>query len=285
MSPSRRSAPGSLSWAIWSRPGLTSRPAGIAPLFLASTKVRPEPQPTSSRRVPLVIAAASRTASNSGWLWASASSAQARGSVPHSRRWTCAAALRFIVCSLPQGLEAGVHAVDDVVAAVDFDRVGEQRAAVVPGDVDGTRAGGVDQAAAQPGQAGAFFGYVGHHPGHVADRARDRVERGRQAVVDGVDLVELDDGRTPGGERGRVVEHDVMVFLGADGQRELLERHVLDDVEGTDAQVALPLLHRGVQVIDPVADVVQARHRAWSRPWSAPPPNCRSWSMVIRMNG
>src|SRR6202041_1882361 len=110
--------------------------------------------------------------------------------------------------SASQGDEAGVHAVDDVVVLMDLDRVAEQRATVVPGDVDRARAGGVDQAAAQPGQAGAFCSYVGHDPGHVADRARSWVERGRQAVVDRVDLVELDYDRTPRGKRGRVVEHD-----------------------------------------------------------------------------
>ena len=55
--------------------------------------MRPEPQPTSSRRVPGPTPAASRTASNSGRLCASARSAQAWGSVPHRRRWTSAAAL------------------------------------------------------------------------------------------------------------------------------------------------------------------------------------------------
>jgi len=119
----------------------------------------------------------------------------------------------------------------------------------------------------------------------VADRARFDAVGGGEAVVDRVDLVELDDDRSPGGEGGRVVEYHVVVSLTIGGQHELLERHVLDDVERADAQVPVPLPHRGVQVADPVADVVQAPHRAWSRPCSAPPPNCRSWSMVMRMNG
>ena len=63
------------------------------PRWAARTSVSPEPQPTSSTRVPGPAPAASSTASNSGWLCASARSAQARGSVPHRRRWTSAAAL------------------------------------------------------------------------------------------------------------------------------------------------------------------------------------------------
>ena len=97
-----------------------------------------------------------------------------------------------------------------------------------------------------------------------------------------MDLAEFDHDRPPGGERGRVVEHDVGAGLAAVGEHELLERHVLDDVERADIEVPVPLLHRGVQVVDPVADVVQGVHQ---RPSSAPPPNCLSCSMVIRMNG
>ena len=144
--------------------------------------------------------------------------------------------------------------------------------------------------AAQPGQPGALPFQIGDHPGDVADRARGDLIGGREAVVDRVDLVELDHDRAPRGEGGGVVEHDVAVGLVVDSQHELLEGHALDDLERPDAQVPVPPLHRGVQVVDPVPDVVQGPHQpagasCWSRAWSAPPPNCRSWSMVIRMNG
>ena len=52
MSPSRRSAPGSRSRAMPSRPGLMSRPLGTAPRWAARTSASPEPQPTSSTRLP-----------------------------------------------------------------------------------------------------------------------------------------------------------------------------------------------------------------------------------------
>jgi len=35
---------------------------------------------------------------------------------------------------------------------------------------------------------------------------------------------------------------------------------VVDDLERADAEVGVPPLQRGVQVVDPVADVVQALH-------------------------
>src|SRR6185312_16863773 len=287
MSDSRRSASGSRSRAMPSRPGLMSRPTGIAPRPTARTRVRPDPQPTSSRRVPGPAPAASRTASNSGRLCDSASSAQARGSVPHRRRWTSAAALIMPRsgsrrAAFAQRRQAAVHAGDDVVVLVELDGMREQRPAVVPGDRDRARPGGVDQPAAQPLQPGALLLDVGYYPGDVADRAGRDAVRGREAVVDRVDLAKLDHDRPPGGEGGRVVEYDDDVAGLAGGEHELLERDVLDNVERADVQVPAPLLHRGIQVVDPVPDVVQGVHQ---RPSSAPPPNCLSCSMVIRMNG
>src|SRR5579863_551498 len=105
--------------------------------------------------------------------------------------------------SVPQGDEAGVHVGDDVVVLVQLDRVAEQRAAVVPGDFDRTGPSGVDQAAAQPGQASAFFADVGYHPGDVADRTRGRVERARGRVERARGRVERARGRVERG-RGRV---------------------------------------------------------------------------------
>src|SRR3954447_2338512 len=90
MSPSHRSPSGRRSRATPSSPGLMSRPLTMAPRRCASSSARPDPQPTSSSRVPRPTPAASSTASNSGRLWASASSAHACGSVPHSRRCTSA---------------------------------------------------------------------------------------------------------------------------------------------------------------------------------------------------
>src|SRR6266566_7321556 len=282
MSPSRRSASGSRPRAMPSRPGLMSRPLDVAPRWAARTSVSPDPQPTSSTRVPRPTPAASSTASNSGRLCASARSAQACGSVPHRRRWTSAAALiaapaagrgaagvplMSAVVAGAQCDQAVAHAGDDVVVLVQLYRVREQRPPVVPGDRDRTRPGGVDQPASQPRKPCALLREVRHHPGDVADRARgdavctrrDAV-RGGEAVVDRVDLAKFHHDRPPGGEGSRVVEHHVVVPLTADGQHELLERHVLDDLERADAEVLAPPRQRGVQVIDPVADVVQARH-------------------------
>ena len=53
--------------------------------------------------------------------------------------------------------QAAVHAGDDVVMLVDFDRVGEQRPAVVPGDRDRARPRRVDQPAPQPREARALL--------------------------------------------------------------------------------------------------------------------------------
>ena len=107
---------GSRSRAMPSRPGLMSRPLGVAPRWAASTSVSPDPQPTSSTRVPGPTPAASSTASNSGRLCASARSAHARGSVPHRRRWTSAAAL---IAVMPRrGLDVLVE-LEDVIRVVD----------------------------------------------------------------------------------------------------------------------------------------------------------------------
>src|SRR6266567_3414792 len=210
MSPSRRSASGSRPRAMPSRPGLMSRPLDVAPRWAARTSVSPDPQPTSSTRVPRPTPAASSTASNSGRLCASARSAQACGSVPHRRRWTSAAALiaapaagrgaagvplMSAVVAGAQCDQAVAHAGDDVVVLVQLYRVREQRPPVVPGDRDRTRPGGVDQPASQPRKPCALLREVRHHPGDVADRARgdavctrrDAV-RGGEAVVDRVDL-------------------------------------------------------------------------------------------------
>ena len=121
-------------------------------------------------------------------------------------------------------------------------------------------------------------------------RARGDAVRGREAAVDRVHLAEFHHDRPPGGEGGGVVKHHVVVLAAVYGQHERVEGHVLDDLERADAEVLFLLLHRGAQVVDPVADMVQGIHhrfcsRSCSRPWSAPPPNWRSWSMVIPMNG
>jgi hypothetical protein len=99
-----------------------------------------------------------------------------------------------------------------------FDRVREQRAAVMPGDRDRARPRRVDQPAAQPRQARALLLHVRHDPGDVADRAGSDAVRGGEPVVDRMDLIEFHHDRSPGGEGGRMVEHDVAVPLVADGQ-------------------------------------------------------------------
>ena len=214
-----------------SRPGLISRPEGMAPRPAARTRVRPEPQPTSSRRVPRVTWAASRTASNRGRLWGSARSAQVRGSVPHRRRWTSAAALimrrpargrpsrRSRLAVFAQRGQAAVHAGDDVVVLVELDGMREQRAAVVPGDRDRAGSGGVDQPAARAVPAG-------RSPAPRSGTTQETwliapgVTRyaASETVVDRVDLAELDHDRSPGGEGRRVVEHDVVAGPAAGGR-------------------------------------------------------------------
>jgi hypothetical protein len=98
-------------------------------------------------------------------------------------------------------------------------------------------------------------------------------------------LTELEHDRAPGGEGSGMVENQVRAGLAAVEQRELLERHMPDDIERADIKLPLPLLARAVQVVDPVPDVVQCVHQRGPRPSRAPPPNCLSCSMVIRMNG
>ena len=85
--------------------------------------------------------------------------------------------------------------------------------------------------------------------------------RGGKAGVDRVHLIEFHHHRPPGGEGGRVVEHDVTTVPVVVGQGERVERHVLDHLERADAELGLPAGPRRRQVIDPVADVMQARHQ------------------------
>ena len=134
--------------------------------------------------------------------------------------------------------------------------------------------------AAQPGEPRALLRHVGHHPGDVADRARSEAVRGREAVVDRVHLVEFYYDRPPRGEGGRVVEDEVVIVVAVDGQDERVERHVLDDLERTDAEVLAPPRRRGPEVIDPVADVVDYRHAATHRKVFArvTPPVAGSWN-------
>ena len=95
----------------------------------------------------------------------------------------------------------------------------------------------------------------------MADRARDDAVGGGEAVVDRVHLIEFHHHRSPGGEGGRVIEHDVIADVVAVGDGERIERHVLDDLERPDAELGLPARLRRGQVVDPVPDVVQPRHQ------------------------
>jgi len=59
-----------------------------------------------------------------------------------------------------------------------------------------------------------------------------------------------------------IEHHPVLAPAIGQRQRELLERHVLDHLEGSDAELGRPARLRRRQVVHPVADVVQGSHQA-----------------------
>ena len=152
-----------------------------------------------------------------------------------------------------EGLPEGQHAFGRLV---DFDRVAEQGAAGEPvGDRPTHRRR--QQRAAGIGQVLAFKRKVAGCPRDVADRAgpgaERAAERGRRRVVQ---HVQFQQHRAPGGERGAVVQPGRLA-----AEPEVAQVDVLQHPERAHPEHALRLRHRGVQIVGPVADVMQPAHQ------------------------
>ena len=145
-------------------------------------------------------------------------------------------------------------------------RMPEQGAAVKPVGHRATHGRG-QQPAARRGHVLPFRAQVAGGPGHVADRARPAAEGFAQAGRPGlVQDVQLQQDRPPRRERRAVVEHGRLA-----AEPEVAQVDVLEDVERPDAEHLGGLGHGRVQVVGPVADVVQAPLAAGG-PWAGRHP-------------
>ena len=143
---------------------------------------------------------------------------------------------------------------------MDFHRMPEQPPARKPVRDRAARGRG-QQPAPGPGHVVPLGAQVAGGPGHVADRARPHAERlaqrGRPHLMH---LIQFQQHGPPRRERRAVVERGRLA-----AEPEVAQVHVVQDLEGTDAEQPGGLGHGRVQVVGPVADVVQAPHCRVSR--------------------